>query len=83
MRLGICRGPELIAHRVADGDDFIGNLWKVHCRVQKEGYVQARLTVSLFHKLTQPLTVYRLYLWGSSGLITWFIKTIQTQHLYL
>lgn len=27
--------------RVASGDDFIANLWKVHCRVKEEGYVQA------------------------------------------
>jgi len=28
--------------RVADGDDFIANLWDVHLRVKKEGYVQVR-----------------------------------------
>jgi hypothetical protein len=30
----------LILNRVADGDEFIGNLWKIHCRVKEEGYVQ-------------------------------------------
>ena len=30
---------ELTASRVADGDEFIANLWKVHCRVKEEGYV--------------------------------------------
>jgi hypothetical protein len=34
-------------HRVADGDDFIGNLWKVHCRVREEGYVQASHTTTM------------------------------------
>lgn len=31
----------LTKSRVASGDDFIANLWKVHCRVKEEGYVQA------------------------------------------
>jgi glutathione synthase len=26
--------------RVAGGDEFIANLWKIHLRVKKEGYVQ-------------------------------------------
>ena len=29
--------------RVAGGDDFIANLWKVHLRVKEEGYVQVRV----------------------------------------
>jgi hypothetical protein len=29
--------------RVAGGDDFIDNLWKVHLRVKEEGYVQVSL----------------------------------------
>lgn len=31
----------LTLSRVADGDEFIANLWKIHCRVKEEGYVQA------------------------------------------
>lgn len=34
-------GWVLTRARVASGDDFITNLWKVHCRVKEEGYVQA------------------------------------------
>lgn len=33
-------GPNTDCLRVGDGDDFIGNLWKVHSRVKEEGYVQ-------------------------------------------
>lgn len=31
---------KLTVSRVADGDEFIANLWKLHCRVKEEGYVQ-------------------------------------------
>lgn len=34
-------GTNIDGRRVADGDEFIGNLWKVHSRVKEEGYVQA------------------------------------------
>lgn len=38
--------PDIDGRRVADGDDFIGELWKVHCRVKEEGYVQVCSSVS-------------------------------------
>lgn len=37
---------DIDGRRVADGDDFIGDLWKVHCRVKEEGYVQVCSSVS-------------------------------------
>ncbi|KAK1751654.1 hypothetical protein QBC47DRAFT_390655 [Echria macrotheca] len=36
-----------IVQEVAGGDDFIANLWNVHLRVKKEGYVQS-LALGLF-----------------------------------
>lgn len=38
---------KLIVRRVADGDEFIANLWKIHCRVKEEGYVQASSLMTL------------------------------------
>lgn len=38
--------PDIDGRRVADGDDFIGELWKVHCRVKEEGYVQVCSSVT-------------------------------------
>ena len=43
----------LIYCRVAGGDEFIANLWKVHLRVKEEGYVQ--VCVSRFRLLESML----------------------------
>lgn len=33
--------------RVAGGDEFIANLWKIHLRVKEEGYVQVSISTLL------------------------------------
>lgn len=47
---GVSRDEDFLSSmvkEVADGDEFIGNLWKIHCRVKEEGYVQ-NLSLGLF-----------------------------------